>query len=388
MMFWFRRDWGMYGRAYEKIAVHLAARPEIGRVTCILPPRKLKRDELAWPLSFSHMSSKLCALSQNTGFLATDLAPSRLRKWVNTALPDLSLTWFLRMLGCRKENTVLWLYPPHPHIRNLQELVPHASLIVHIVDNSAHIESRSEQYRATARAQYDSLVAQADCVIVSSEANYSLFSNLNHNCHLVENALDKAFLKQSSDLPYRRNGGRARLGYVGWLTERTDTDLLGHLADIRPQYDLILAGPLDSANISPLLARPNVTWLGARRYEDVPELVRSFDVCLIPHRDTPYSRSMSPLKLFQYLGSGRPIVSTPVAGTQRWQGHVYIAHNYDDFVAKVDEALENETVETAQARIAAVSSETWETRIEQLIKIVTREAGCAQQRQLHFLGRG
>lgn len=370
-MFWFMNDWGKFGRTYENIAENLAAHQDIGRVLCILPPKVIPPGEYSWPFSIRKLSPHLIVLRQATRLVPANRAPFRLRVWVNKVLPGVTFHVLLKVLRFTERNTLLWLYPPHRHIEALRNSVPHFKTIIQVVDNNSHMESVDEEYRHFSRMQYESLVVQADEVIVSSDANYQVFSELNPHCHKFENAVDRMFLAQASDLPSRINEARPRLGYVGWISERTDVNLLLHLARERPDYDLILAGPVgESVDISELVSLPNVSWCGPMLYRDVPGFLASVDVCLIPHRDTPYSRSMSPLKLFQYLGSGRPIVSTRVAGIERWKHLVQVADSYNEFVEGVDASIECETLEQSKARIQAATLETWDQRVGEIVAAV------------------
>ena len=365
-MFWFMHDWGAYGRAYEKIAEHLSQLAAVRRVVCVLPP--LEGDPGRWtaPLKFFHVSRRLLVLCQRTAVAPLHGPGYRPRTWLNERLPDLALRAFLTTIGIRAANTLLWLYPPHAGIAKLRRLVPHAHTVVQIVDNNALIETASGRWRDANARQYEGLAREADCVVVSSEANLGIFLPLNPKCLLFENAVDERFIRRVSELPCRTSAVRPRLGYVGFISERTDIGLLESLARARPQYDLLIAGPDKSGTLGPLLKYPNVKWLGPVPYDRLPDLVASFDVCLIPHRDTPYSRTMSPLKLFQYLGSGRPIVSTEIAGVERWRDLIAVAADPEDFVALVDAALRSETTETAAARIAAASRETWRHRVGEM----------------------
>lgn len=371
VLFWFMNDWGKFGRAYEKIAENLAVRPEVGRVVCVLPPKEVPSGEYSWPLGISKLSPKLLVLRQATRLVPTGSAPFRLRVWVNNVIPGIAFRLLLKLFGFTERNTLLWLYPPHQHIEKLRSLVPHFKTIIQVVDNNSFMESSEEGCRNFAKTQYESLIAEADEVIVSSDSNYRIFSELNPRCHKFENAVDRIFLAQPSGLPSLIDRVRPRLGYVGWITERTDVDLLLHLAKVRPEYDLILAGPVgESVDISEITSLPNASWCGPLPYSDVPNFLASLDVCLIPHRDTPYSRSMSPLKLFQYLGSGRPIVSTRVAGIERWKEHVRIGDSYDEFVEGVDASIEHETLDRSKARIHAAAQETWDQRVAEIVAAV------------------
>lgn len=370
LMFWFRRDWGQYGRAYEKIAEQLAQQPGVQRLVCVLPPVPAESSGWGWPLRFYQRSRRLVVVSQRSTVVPTEGVGYRARAWINERAPDLALRLLLRLLGFRASSTLLWLYPAHAYIDRLLGLVTGRHTVVQIVDNNAELQTITEQRRKMIADQYDTLSRSADCVVVSSPANHEAFSRLNARCVLFENAVDPRFIRQPSELPSRRSGARPRLGYVGWITERTDVALLTLLARERPQYDVVLAGPDKLGGLETLLALPNVQWLGAVPQEQVADLIATFDVCLMPHRDTAYSRSMSPLKLYQYLGSGRPIVSTEVAGVDRWRGLISIVGTPAEFVAAVDDALQSESAQTAGARIAAASRETWDKRVGAMYRAV------------------
>jgi len=158
---------------------------------------------------------------------------------------------------------------------------------------------------------------------------------------------------------------------VGWITPRTDLDLIHYIAKKRPNYDLIIAGPIEYGfNIDKLSYLPNVVFTGTIPYERVPEFIRTIDVCIIPHIDSLYSKSMSPLKIFQYIGSGRPIVSTMIAGVERFKEIIRIADDYDDFIKYIDEALIQDNEDISMKRIEVAKKETWDIRINEMYNIV------------------
>ena len=158
---------------------------------------------------------------------------------------------------------------------------------------------------------------------------------------------------------------------MGWITPRTDLDLLYYIAKKRPNYDLIIAGPIEYGfNIEKLSDLRNVIFEGRIPYERVPEFIRTIDVCIIPHKDSLYSRSMSPLKIFQYIGSGRPIVSTMIAGVERFKEIINIANNYDDFIEYIDDVLIHDNEDISMRRIEVAKKETWDIRINEMYNIV------------------
>jgi glycosyltransferase involved in cell wall biosynthesis len=379
VMFWFMNDWGKYGRAYENIAKDLANHPSIGHVICVLPPIEKKDKSHAWPFVYHERTSNLTVLSPRDSF-SLDGAPYKMRLWTNLFIQKLTLRILAVRLGLRKKNTSLWCFPPHKYIYSLLTTIPHKNIIVQIVDNNTVLEKLHPDQREFAQIQYTELARRAKAVIVSSDMNQEIFSRLNNRCYRFPNAVDTKFISSPTPLPCVASGSRPRVGYVGWISERTDLELLRHIAICRPEYDVILAGPSE-CNLNDLLELSNVHWLGAVPYENVPTFIKSLDACLIPHSDTPYCRSMSPLKLLQYLASGRPTVSTPVAGIESWKSHVYIADSYDEFVAALDSAIRDESLEKAQARISAASSETWKARVDEIVTTIFSD-----RRSSHYAG--
>jgi glycosyltransferase involved in cell wall biosynthesis len=109
--------------------------------------------------------------------------------------------------------------------------------------------------------------------------------------------------------------------------------------------------------------------VGVLPYAALPAFLQTLDVCVIPHRDTAYSKSMSPLKLFQYLASGRPVVSTAIAGIDTFSDLLRVARDEAEFIAAIDDALENDTAEHSARRIERASQETWEPRLRGMFDI-------------------
>jgi glycosyltransferase involved in cell wall biosynthesis len=150
---------------------------------------------------------------------------------------------------------------------------------------------------------------------------------------------------------------------------------------MRPEYDIVLAGPVEipRERFEKILL-PNVRYEGVVPYEKMPGYLQGLDICLIPHHDTPFSRSMSPLKLFQYLASGRPIVTTKVAGVDRWAGLISIADGHEDFLRKIDETSGEDTVEKSGKRIEAARRETWDRRVKEMFDAVAgAPSGCPRR---------
>lgn len=370
VLFWYMNDWGLYGRSYENIAKGLANNKQINNVICILPPNIIAKSRFAFELA--KPKPNLYVITPNPRLLNTSGALYNLRQWLNNRFTSLNaINFFLRLLGLKKANTILWLFPHHPFITKLLEEIPHSLLVTQIVDNVLNKAGISEETKDLVTTQYDLLPKISNITITSSKLNYEIFLTKSPHCYLVENGLDLSFISSPSNLPHIKNSVRPRLGYLGFISERTDVNLLKKLALARPEYDLIIAGPDEELRLSTagVLNLPNVSHINYLPYSEAPNFINSLDVCLITHIDSPFSQSMSPLKLFQYLGSGRPIVTTNISGTARWIDLIYIANDHNDFIYKIDIAL-IENNEVALKRIDAAKNETWDNHINYLMNLI------------------
>ena len=240
------------------------------------------------------------------------------------------------------------------------------------MDDFTKFDPNHELYSA-AHSQYPKLGHWSDIIFTTSIANQEYFFKTGKPCHMFWPAVDESFLGVPDRLPYLSKPGATRLGYVGFIMERTDLDLLAFVAQQRPHWHLVLAGPQYPAGYlddSRLLDLPNVDYLGPIPQREVPEFLKTLDICLMPHRDNEYSRSMGPLKLYQYLASGRPIVSTNVAGLERVRDHIRIANDRQEFLDAIETALSSDTVECSAERIEFAKQHTWPVRVVEMFDVV------------------
>ena len=370
LLFWFGKGWGE-GRTFQKVAEHLSETQEVKCVVCIFPPTRAGESAYAWPLTSKRITRKLVLLSENEHVVPTSSRPFRLRVWINRYARKHALLSYLRIIGFRKENTILWLFPPHPYLNELIGIIPHRLLVAHIVDNFMNLtEDKWLSHHAT--EQYPKLNRGADVIITGSGYNHRLFSAGHKRCYLFENAVDEAFIGEPSNAPYLV-GASPRIGYVGTISQRTDVDLLEYVARNRPEWSLLIAGRQErSLNECGLLELPNVKYLEFIPYADLPNFLKGLDVCLIPHKNTEYCKSMSPLKLYQYMASGRPIVSTSIDGLGRLKEHLRIADTYEEFVQRIEQALREDTIDLSRRRIEAAKKETWDTRVQDMFDAVRK----------------
>jgi glycosyltransferase involved in cell wall biosynthesis len=157
-----------------------------------------------------------------------------------------------------------------------------------------------------------------------------------------------------------------RLGYFGavdsWLI---DQELIRYVAGKRPEWHWVLIG-LRASRLG-VEDLPNVSYLGSKPYSEMPRYASQFDVCVLPWAsDNEWVSYGSAIKVREYLATGKPVVITPLYEYERLDGILRISRGYDDFILKVEDALERDTPALKAARQEAVSSGTWDARAEQV----------------------
>lgn len=167
------------------------------------------------------------------------------------------------------------------------------------------------------------------------------------------------------------------IGFHGNLSDRIDIDLLDWLAGRKKEWSFVLVGGKEG-NIKnkqllmKFAERKNVCLLGNKPYEDLPGYLKAFDVCLIPFReDDLFSLSCSPLKLYEYLATGKPIVSTNLPGVLPFNSFIRIAKSKEEFEQHIKEALQ-EKPEVNEKRIKISEAHSWKKRAEEVIDVLEK----------------
>lgn len=376
VLFWLYNDWGSYGRTYEQIAVNLAKLPEIGRVICVMPPKAQATEKEPISLNIRQINPVLTIVEE-----AALSRPRRSRIFayaqflLKSLCADIIFKLYLRRQGLRQGNTILWLFPPHPYIHRLLALVPRIGVVTQVVDDFTKFDPDHWLYKY-AQAQYPEVGKWSDAIFTTSMANRDKFAATGKPCYLFYPAVDESFLGKPSRLPHKTTHESPRIGYLGFIMDRTDLELVEFVAKQRPQWQILLAGPeypegyLTKSN---LMLLPNIQHLGAILPQHAPAFLHSLDVCLMPHRDNEYSRSMGPLKLYQYLASGRPIVSTNIAGLELVQDYISIANTQKEFLSFIESALDADTPELSLQRIKLATQNTWPVRIGEMVSAIKQQ---------------
>jgi glycosyltransferase involved in cell wall biosynthesis len=159
------------------------------------------------------------------------------------------------------------------------------------------------------------------------------------------------------------------LGFIGVLRNWVDTPLLESVARSRPDWSLVLIGPEGDADLTGLKALKNVHFLGAKPNGELPAYLSSFDIALNAFVKSDLTKDVSPLKFYEYLATGKPVVST---GEPRqvlsYKDCIYIGESREGYLKACEEALAETGEEKKNLRIAGAKAASWEGRVEEIVK--------------------
>lgn len=165
-----------------------------------------------------------------------------------------------------------------------------------------------------------------------------------------------------------------KIGYVGALQSiRLDIDLLAHIAKQRPDWNLILVGPEDEVfRDSALHQIPNVHFLGSQKPEDLPAYINAFDVCINPQLVNQVTIGNYPRKIDEYLAMGKPVVATKTPAVGIFGETVYAAADKYEFQTAIENAMQENSAERSDKRIALARSHSWENSVGELYKAINQ----------------
>jgi glycosyltransferase involved in cell wall biosynthesis len=239
------------------------------------------------------------------------------------------------------ERLVLWYYTPMA-LTFTRHLVGDAC----IYDNMDELSAFKGAHPRLMALERE-LLRKADVVFTGGHSLYEAKRDRHRNIHPFPSSVDAAHFMtaRKKDRPIPEDQakiGRPRLGFFGVIDERMDVDLLGKMADLRPDWNFVMIGPVVKIDPAALPRRSNIHWLGQKAYADLPNYVAGWDVGLMPFAINESTRFISPTKTPEFLAAGVPVVSTPIRDVVRPYGEkglVAIASDAAGFVAAAERLL-------------------------------------------------
>jgi glycosyltransferase involved in cell wall biosynthesis len=259
-------------------------------------------------------------------------------EWLARLLERVRLTRARRILikrGCRKIVVSLW----RPGFERALDVLPHDLAMYHI-DDEYTFSSEAEPDQLELR-----LIEAVDVVSVHSPGLMRLKGHINPRTIFVPNGVDYATYATAAPEPADlAEIPHPRIGYTGYLKSQLDWHLLRELIVSHPEWNFVFVGPRrphdEMAAIVPALAREaNVHFLGSKRRNELSAYPQHFDVCIMPYRINDYTNCIYPLKLHEYLASGRPVVGTRIFTLEEFGDVVTLASTAAEWSVAIAAAL-------------------------------------------------
>lgn len=291
----------------------------------------------------------------------------------------------LRALALRRAMTrlhmresILWLI--RPDMDDVPGCCGERFLVYHIVDEYSGYAGLDAERAAVVVERERALIRRADLVLVTSEELLKRKSGINPYTYWVPNAVDyERFARAAADRkPPADIAGLARpwLGYVGAINDKLDLDLLVQIADCHTDGTLVLVGPVrvstpdGQRGIAALQARPNVRLVGRVPVDQVAVYMAVCDVGLLPYRDNEWTKNIDPLKLYEYLACGLPVVSTDIPAVRAVSDLVYVAKDSVEFLRATRAVMAQDCTAVRLARQQLAAQNTWAQRVERISELI------------------
>jgi glycosyltransferase involved in cell wall biosynthesis len=274
----------------------------------------------------------------------------------------------LKRLGF--DRLILWTYTPHSSdfVGQLGE----ALTVYECVDEFS--AARGLVRAETIRALEQELIARCDLLIVTAQALHDSKKDAARRIALIPNGAEVAHFNKAADpatpiTPALAGLPQPIVGFLGAVQYWVDVPLLARIARQHPEWSVVLVGPPGLlVDLSELERLPNAHLLGRVPYADLPGYLRAFDVCLNPYKMDGVAEGCSPIKLYEYLATGKPIVSVDMPEARQFEHLIHVARDADAFVQQVEAAVSEaggpESLDRAAQRMAEAERHTWRGRFE------------------------
>lgn len=227
------------------------------------------------------------------------------------------------------------------------------------------------------------LLRRADVVFTGGASLYEhkRASSPHRNLHAFPSSVDQAHFAQArlttAEPADQAALAHPRVGFFGVIDERMDLGLLDGLAQLRPDLQLVMLGPTAKIDPATLPQRPNLHWLGSKRYAELPTYLAGWDVAMMPFARNASTRFISPTKTPEYLAAGCPVVSTSIKDVVTPYGDRGLAQIADSpaaFAAAIDAALASDPTERRARADAFLADMSWDHTWREMWHLVERAA--------------
>jgi UDP-galactopyranose mutase len=225
------------------------------------------------------------------------------------------------------------------------------------------------------------LLEKADLVFTGGQSLYEAKKDRHAKVFAFPSSIDAAHFRRARNTKEepadQKSIAHPRLGYCGVIDERIDIQLLAEMAEIRPDWQFIMIGPVVKIAEEDLPRRRNIHYLGGKDYKELPNYMAGWDAALMPFALNESTRFISPTKTPEYLAAGKPVVSTPIRDVVRPYGEknlVQIASTAQEFIAACEKAMREHSEEKTKQADDFLSQTSWDKTFSEMANLINEAA--------------
>jgi glycosyltransferase involved in cell wall biosynthesis len=275
----------------------------------------------------------------------------------------------IKRLGFR--DVLVWAY--HPFIGNCYRLPSVAKVIYHCVDDLSSVPGiDAESFRQAERR----FLGVADACFVTARQLVDKCRPHNSNTHYLPNVVDmEHFSRRKEGCPVDLAAiPIPRICYHGVLSDfKIDFQLLAECARLCPDWSFILIGEEREGQKDQMVAKlrgmKNVHFMGYKSYQDMPSYLNNMDIGILPSLINSYTKSMFPMKFYEFIASGLPVVSTSLDFTRQVEGGLLTADTATEFIKMIEKQLQNGRLTEGESK-RIVGDNTWRARTLRMLKVI------------------
>lgn len=259
------------------------------------------------------------------------------------------------------DDYVLWFYTPMA-LDFAADFAPQATVFDCMDELSAFKFAPPELIENERR-----LMEKADVVFTGGQSLFEAKRDRHNNIHAFPSSIDVAHFNQARTVTEepadQKSIAHPRFGFCGVIDERMDIEMLGKMAEMRPEWQFIMIGPIVKIAEEDLPKSANIHYLGGKDYKELPDYIAGWDVAIMPFAINESTKFISPTKTPEYLAAGKPVVSTAIRDVVRPYGDlnlVHIASTAEEFIAACEQALQSDSPERLEKVDEYLAKNSWD----------------------------
>jgi hypothetical protein len=380
-------NWEKRRARKQQFMLHLALRQDVAKVLYVEPPLnpfrllflpfielKTQDNRKRWLRALNFRIESVPEAGNLFIFTPLFLIPFSFRIQLiynlNLYLSFLVIKSKVRRLNFKK--AVLWLYHPFDHkiIKWFKDKL--LAVFDWAEDWEEYFTEFSGARRKYVASSQEMIIKEADIVFVVSKRLLGRAQKINHNSYqILDGTIPEIFAAYNGRIPDEmKDIPHPVLGYVGVVFTRIDLDLIFKLNEKFPRCSIVLVGNILLPPEKLIKIRQkNIFLLGDKYYSNLPSYMMNFDVCILPYV-YELSLSISPTKIYDYLATGKPIVSTSLPELEGFGGLIRLARTKEEFISFINDALNENDPRIKNERLQKAKENSWADRCNEIMALI------------------